>query len=92
MYQPKQSREYQERLDRFLEFAFNNESVSGKIICPCKFCVNSLWQTRDEVRVHLIYDGFLRGCTQWVCHGEFSLINDIASSSSTRIPEGSQVQ
>ena len=42
--------------------------------------------------MHLIYDGFLRGYTQWVCHGEFSLINDIASSSSVRILEGSQVQ
>ena len=51
-----------------------------------------MWQTRDEVKVHLICDGFLRGYTQWVCHGEFSLINDIASSSSAHTPEGSQVQ
>ena len=42
--------------------------------------------------MHLICDGFLRGYTQWVCHGEFSLINDIESSSSARIHEGSQVQ
>ncbi|XP_039113721.1 uncharacterized protein LOC120249281 [Dioscorea cayenensis subsp. rotundata] len=92
MYKPRQSREYQEGVDQFLEFAFNNESVGGKIMCPCKHCVNSLWQTRDEAKVHLICDGFLRGYTQWVCHGEFSSINDIASSSSTHILETSQVQ
>ena len=42
--------------------------------------------------MHLICDGFLKGYTQWVCHSEFSLINNITSSSSARILEGSQVQ
>lgn len=84
MYKASQCRECQDGVGRFLEFAFDNESIGGKIICSRKHCVSSLWQKEDEVNVHLICDGFLRGYTQWVCHSEFSSINEIASSSSVQ--------
>ena len=77
------SDEYKVGVGQFLEFAFRNSSHDGKILCPCKYCVNRFLHTYEETRMHLICDGFIKGYTRWSCHGENSSSN--ASTSSTPI-------
>ncbi|XP_020082508.1 uncharacterized protein LOC109706120 [Ananas comosus] len=90
MKKPRSSTEYKEGVNQFLDFAFRNASNGGKIMCPCIRCVNSSLQTLDDVKVHLICDGFLRGYTRWICHGEdpitsLSSTNPTASSFSSQV-------
>ncbi|XP_050206738.1 uncharacterized protein LOC126656261 [Mercurialis annua] len=73
------SDEYKAGVEQFLKFAFCNASQDGKILCPCRCCVNRYLQTREETRVHLRCDGFLPGYTKWICHGEKS--SDASTSS-----------
>ena len=35
---PRNTQQYMDRLNKFLDFAFANKSVEGKIICPCRKC------------------------------------------------------
>jgi hypothetical protein len=56
----------------FLAFAFKNSAVGGKILCPCRKCVNSFWREASDIREHLICDGFIQGYTTWNLHGEES--------------------
>ncbi|KAF2308873.1 hypothetical protein GH714_022479 [Hevea brasiliensis] len=81
MNKPRNSYEYK-KVTEFLHFAFHNASQCGKILCPCIHCVNRSWQSYDDARVHLICDGFLRGYTKWICHGENPTTNMDQSSSS----------
>ncbi|XP_058003975.1 uncharacterized protein LOC110659856 [Hevea brasiliensis] len=82
MNKPRNSYEYKKGVTEFLHFAFHNASQCGKILCPCIHCVNRSWQSYDDARVHLICDGFLRGYTKWICHGENPTTNMDQSSSS----------
>ena len=54
----------------FIEFAFSNSIGGNRILCPCRKCVNSLWKDENEVRAHLICDGFQEGYKRWTYHGE----------------------
>ncbi|KAH6796389.1 hypothetical protein C2S51_037375 [Perilla frutescens var. frutescens] len=64
--------EYQNGLKFFLDFSFNNASISDKILCPCKRCKIGIFVSRDDAYEHLIVDGFIPGYTQWIAHGELS--------------------
>lgn len=77
----KQSEEYIRGVNKFLEFAFQNSEVNGKIWCPCRKCANCKLRCRSSVYEHLIDSryGFLRGYTRWVFHGE-----RLATSSSSK--------
>jgi hypothetical protein len=59
-------------VNSFLAFAFQNSAKGGKILCPCRKCVNTFWREGSEVREHLICDGFLKGYKTWTLHGEAS--------------------
>lgn len=63
---------YQQGVNNFIAFAFENSAVGSKILCPCRKCVNSFWREGSEVREHLICDGFLKGYRTWTLHGEVS--------------------
>ncbi|CAK8562329.1 unnamed protein product [Lathyrus sativus] len=65
------SKEYQNGLDSFLDYAYTKGKPRGKeILCPCANCYNNNWFTRNEVRNHLIAFGFQKGYDVWVRHGE----------------------
>ncbi|CAK8538606.1 unnamed protein product [Lathyrus sativus] len=65
------SKEYQNGLDSFLDYAYTKGKPRVKeILCPCANCYNSNWFTRNEVRNHLIAFGFQKGYDVWVRHGE----------------------
>ena len=61
---------YKDGVRDFLQFAMRNAFSNGKIMCPCIRCVNCSQQTLEIVREHLICDGFMRGYTTWILHGE----------------------
>ncbi|XP_052181001.1 uncharacterized protein LOC127794134 [Diospyros lotus] len=67
---PRNTHEFQEGVQGFLEFAFAHRSVEGKIKCPCPDCVFRNWETRAVVYDHLICRGFPTTYTIWFWHGE----------------------
>jgi len=64
-----------EDLDKFLDFAFANNGVRGKIICPCQKCNFNKWECREVVYDHLIVKPFPRGYRVWLLHGERTRVN-----------------
>ncbi|KAH1057415.1 hypothetical protein J1N35_035480 [Gossypium stocksii] len=63
---------YQNGVQTFLNFAFQNASQENMILCPCKKCGNINWHIREVVYEHLIVDGFIRGYKKWIFHGELT--------------------
>ena len=67
---PRNTLEYVAGLNGFLDFAFEHNSGSNSIICPCDKCGFNKWHTRDEVLDHLLCKPFPDGYTFWYRHGE----------------------
>ena len=61
MYLPRVNIEYEKGLDKFLDSMFSKECLGGQILCPCIKCGNEVWVDREEARIHLICDGFIKG-------------------------------
>nr|XP_007153390.1 hypothetical protein PHAVU_003G031100g [Phaseolus vulgaris]ESW25384.1 hypothetical protein PHAVU_003G031100g [Phaseolus vulgaris] len=57
---PRNTLKYMEGLNKFLDFAFANNGVRGKIICPCQKCNFNKWECREVVYDHLIVKPFPR--------------------------------
>lgn len=70
MKQPRTSDVYDAGANEFLDFAFQNASVEGKISCPCKKCKLLSRVNREDAYDHLIVFGFLEEYTTWVFHRE----------------------
>ncbi|KAJ9562235.1 hypothetical protein OSB04_007395 [Centaurea solstitialis] len=72
--------DYVAALDSFLDYAYAKEGVVKKkptrnrivlhIRCPCRKCQNSCYRERDDVRLHLMKNGFMPDYTTWWGHGE----------------------
>ena len=62
--------QYLAGLNYFLDFAFANAAVNGKIQCPCPKCNFKKWHPKDIVREHLIFKPFPREYVFWQLHGE----------------------
>ena len=77
---PRNTIQYMEGLNKFLDFAFDKRSVEGRIICPCPRCKFNKWQSRDAVYDHLIVKPFPKGYTIWVRHGETSHADTIVET------------
>ncbi|CAL1369031.1 unnamed protein product [Linum trigynum] len=75
--------EFKDGVQLFLDYAFRNVSHVSKVLCPCVKCANVYAQTYDDIQVHLICDGILRGYTTWVFHGKTFQASDVATSSSS---------
>ncbi|XP_057426339.1 uncharacterized protein LOC130719747 [Lotus japonicus] len=67
---PRNTTEYLDGLDKFLDFAFEKRSVDGVIRCPCPKCRCKKWESRDVVRDHLICKEFPKNYKVWIWHGE----------------------
>ncbi|KAL3839245.1 hypothetical protein ACJIZ3_023836 [Penstemon smallii] len=70
MKQSRASYVYDEGVNKFLDFAFNNASFEEKISCPCKKCRLLLPVVREVAYDHLIVFGFLKDYTTWIFHEE----------------------
>ncbi|KAG6529930.1 hypothetical protein ZIOFF_012147 [Zingiber officinale] len=81
MFLPKQTEEYRKGLENFLDFAFSNANINGTIACPCARCKIGICVSREEAYDHLTVDGFIKGYTHWVAHGEIACSAPSISSS-----------
>ncbi|XP_026434778.1 uncharacterized protein LOC113332457 [Papaver somniferum] len=55
----------------FLDFAFERiQPGMESIRCPCVYCNNNCYFSRDEVHLHILRHGFTKGYTNWIYHGE----------------------
>ncbi|XP_012832690.1 PREDICTED: uncharacterized protein LOC105953559 [Erythranthe guttata] len=75
----RSTKEDENGLNQFLDMAFAKVSLSGKIICPCKRCRNGKGVIREIAEEHLLVDGFMKGYTNWVAHGEDTLTDHVDS-------------
>ncbi|GJR46354.1 transposon, En/Spm-like, transposase-associated domain protein [Tanacetum coccineum] len=63
---------YRTKVESFLDYAFSNEEYVDKdrIKCPCAKCNNKPFKTRNDVKFHLLKEGFTPDYTSWWAHGE----------------------
>ena len=61
---------YMEGITQFLEKAKSHVNNFGKTRCPCKNCMNTVRESLDRVRRHLLTYGMSPSYRQWVYHGE----------------------
>ena len=72
---PRISEAYQHGVEEFLSFAeIHSATTDGNFFCPCVKCVNGRRHSLDDIRSHLICDGFSPTYTKWIWHGE-NLLN-----------------
>lgn len=59
-------------LRKFIEFALIHQRPTrqGKLICPCKVCLNRYLKTEEEVFSHVLQKGFVHSYDVWTFHGE----------------------
>ncbi|XP_028085055.1 uncharacterized protein LOC114286158 [Camellia sinensis] len=64
------SRPYNDGVISFLCFAMAVIDRDGKILCPCRKCVNVVRQNFQIVQIHLLQHGIIPTYTIWHVHGE----------------------
>ncbi|XP_028117214.1 uncharacterized protein LOC114314886 [Camellia sinensis] len=64
------SKEYQQGVKSFLDFAMANLGVEDEIRCPCVNCINGTKYSRQVVWMHLIRRGMASSYITWVHHRE----------------------
>ena len=69
---PKNSKKYLDRVHDFIKFGME-KSLNRKILCPYRKCINSSSLDPQNVEEHLVWNGFLRGYTDWIFYGESML-------------------
>ena len=69
----RNTKEYLDGVRDFIKFGMDKSSLNGKISCPCRRCVNNSYLDPQTVEEHLVWNGFSRGYTEWVFHGECML-------------------
>ncbi|XP_028110617.1 uncharacterized protein LOC114309116 [Camellia sinensis] len=87
------SKEYQQGVKSFLDFATTNLGPHDEIRCPCVDCMNDTKFSRQVVWTHLIRRGIASSYITWVHHGEHvpmyhpSVPNDHFGSSGEGMPD-----
>ncbi|CAI0420151.1 unnamed protein product [Linum tenue] len=67
---PRNTPEYVQGLNKFLDFAFERNSGIDHILCPCRKCGFKKLKIRDEVFADLLRSPFPIEYTVWYGHGE----------------------
>ncbi|XP_020979758.1 uncharacterized protein LOC110272179 [Arachis ipaensis] len=68
---PRNTHEYKDGLNKFLDFTFEHRSLGGRQIkCPYPVCGFSKWQTREKFFEHLIVKPFPENYKVWYWLGE----------------------
>ncbi|KAK9049145.1 hypothetical protein SSX86_031888 [Deinandra increscens subsp. villosa] len=81
------SKEYDDGVNAFLEFAQSNNPKSDVIPCPCVNCINLRPGSITSVRFHLFANGFDENYTVWSFHGEGSPKVKVRCPDESRLPE-----
>ncbi|XP_025980033.1 uncharacterized protein LOC114371726 [Glycine soja] len=80
------SDEYEKGVEDFLQFAQQHAPVfGGNYLCPCVNCVNGRHQSLDDIRSHLICDGFSLSYTNWIWHDELPDMSTTANTESQHV-------
>ena len=61
---------YIEGVNKFLDFAYVNQTDDAKIYCPCKKCKNHFLEDRHVVKQYIITKDFLTIYKIWTYRGE----------------------
>ena len=56
---PRWSYDYQKGTDEYIEKAFATRSQGNQISCPCCMCYHRYWYGRNDVKDHIICNGFV---------------------------------
>ncbi|KAM1909402.1 hypothetical protein ACFX13_038158 [Malus domestica] len=75
--------EYLDGIDEFIEFATRHNLGSTHIWCLCRKCNNSMRETFENVRFHLVRNEMMETYTTWHYHGE--RLNQASSSYVTQV-------
>jgi len=70
------SLEWIEKIDAFLELAFDKAKGARATWCPCSRCANIKRQTKVDMGKHLCKYGFTANYTRWIYHGEADRMRD----------------
>lgn len=70
MFANRLSREYEDEVDSFIEFALQNARDSSLMHCPCAKCVNLKKKNAIMIRAHLCCHGMDLTYSKWIWHGE----------------------
>jgi len=83
---PRNTIEYANGLNEFLEFAFGH--ANGIVIkCLCSKCGFKKWQTRDVVQEQLTCSTFPQNYQTWYMHGEGLSRNEFVAVTSVHVIE-----
>ena len=66
------SDEYINGVKAFIVRAQNYVNKQGEVRCPCRKCLNRVFQTLRKVESHLGHYGFQQTYKRWTFHGEVS--------------------
>ena len=83
MWKDRLSREYEEGVEHFIQFALSHSNNPECLRCPCKTCGNLAFHTPTEIRNHLFRRGIDKSYNIQTWHGEETLIRDRTSVKSS---------
>jgi len=64
------SKEYQDGVEKFIEFVMRHSKEKKTTRCPCQKCCNVVVLTLEEVKDHLMIHGKMNSYKIWFLHGE----------------------
>ena len=73
--------EYLDGIEDFIDFARTHNPGATIIQCPCRMCNNTLRETIENVRFHLVRNGMIKTYNTWNHHGE--QLDNASSSNAT---------
>jgi len=87
------SDEYEKGVEDFLAFAKQNAPTLGRnYFCPCVNCVNGRRHSVNEIRTHLICDGFSWSYTNWIWHSELQEIQTAPATEAVDVQTGERME
>ena len=90
---PRISDDYQKGVKDFLQFAQQHAPMlGGNYFCPCVNCVNRRYQSLNDIRSHLICDGFSPTYTNWIWHGELPHMSTTPHTKAVHVQTGDRME
>ena len=70
MSKDRMSREYEEGVEYFINFALEHCPNQSGIRCPCMRCGNLIHHIPNKIREHMFFNGIDQSYHTWYWHGE----------------------
>ncbi|KAM1315206.1 hypothetical protein ACFX13_019131 [Malus domestica] len=75
--------EYLDGIEDFIDFACTHNPSAIRFWCPCRRCNNTLRETIENVRFHLVRNGMIETYNTWNHYGK--QLDNASSSNATRV-------